>query len=303
MDGEQPDDTADGVDERPPNDVFGLLGNEVRVDILRALGMRPNDRLSFSALFDRVDIADSGNFNYHLDRLCGVFVRKTDDGDDSGYELTHAGREVVGAMYAGTYTTNATIDPIRPGWNCLLCDGEMVVRYADERAEFRCVDCDGGAEFSFPPGNIDQYDREELPTAFARWYHQTFGSLFDGFCQLCSGRVERDLLWLPGGGPGEEPKPSMAEFECGRCGSVARVSGGTMATFHPVVEGFLAEHGFDASARHPSQVWADLDGFRAEIHSEDPPRFSVHFTVDGERASVEIGPDASIESVRREPVE
>ena len=95
----------------------------------------------------------------------------------------------------------------------------------------------------------------------------------------------------------------MAAFECERCGSVARVSGGTMATFHPIVEGFLAEHGDDASARQPSQVWAELDDWWAEIHSEEPPRFSVHFCVGWERASVESSPDASIEPVVRESVE
>ncbi|WP_076433121.1 winged helix-turn-helix domain-containing protein [Haladaptatus litoreus] len=278
--------------------MFRLLGNEIRVEILRALGIRPNDRCSFSELFDRVDIDDSGNFSYHLNQLCGVFIRKTDD-----YELTHAGREVVGAMYAGTYTANASIGPISPGWSCLLCDSEMVVHYADERVEFRCEDCKGGAEFSFPPGNIDQYNREELPAAFSRWYHQTFQGLIDGFCQLCSGRVESDLQTLPGGGPGDDPQPSIAKFECGRCGNKAQVSGGTLATFHPIVEGFFVEHGFDPSVRHPSQMWADLDEFQSVIHSEDPPRFEVRFRVDDEVATAHIGPDATVENVSRYPVE
>lgn len=286
----------DGIDleQQAPEGVFELLADETRIGILRALGETPDSALAFSALYDRVDVADSGNFNYHLDRLTGVFVDRTDD----GYELTHAGRQVVGAMYAGTYTTNATVEAMAVGWDCLLCGGEMLVSYADERATFRCDDCGKGAAFAFPPGSLDQFSRSELPTAFARWYHQLFQRVVDGFCHVCAGRLDGELR-RPPGGTEADPQPSLAAFECRRCGSVATISGVALASFHPIVQGFLAEHGFDVSARHPSQVWGELDRFETLIRSRDPIRLEVQFEHAGEVVSVELAPDATMRGERR----
>lgn len=52
---------------RPPDSVFGLLGDETRLDILQALWEQydptaTDNAVAFSELFDRVDVADTGNF-------------------------------------------------------------------------------------------------------------------------------------------------------------------------------------------------------------------------------------------------
>lgn len=286
-------DSAVNVERRSPDEVFGLLSSEVRVGILRTLGETPNKALTFSELYDRVEMADSGNFNYHLDQLMGVFVRES-----SGYELTHAGERIIGAIHAGTYTTNATVEPIQVGWNCLLCGSDMIAEYTNEKAVFRCVDCNEGARFSFPTGSLDQFAREELPYAFARWWHHLGQQFIDGFCSYCAGRMEGELVRLPGGTE-DDPKPSQAEFECRRCGAVAIVSGATIATFHPVVEGFFAEHGFDVWASHPSQVWGEMDAFDSAVLSEEPPRIEMQFEYEDEMAVAEIEPDATISRVQR----
>ncbi|MFC7189356.1 hypothetical protein ACFQL7_05510 [Halocatena marina] len=59
------EDSAVTVERRSPEDVFSLLANDVRIEILHALGETPDTSLSFSELQARVDVADSGNFNYH----------------------------------------------------------------------------------------------------------------------------------------------------------------------------------------------------------------------------------------------
>ncbi|WP_276302190.1 winged helix-turn-helix domain-containing protein [Halorussus lipolyticus] len=306
------DGTDRRVERRSPDETFELLANEVRVEILRALGDDPRETLGFSELHDRVDIADSGNFNYHLDRLVGAFVRKVGDGSDgdadtgesgggrdgAGYELTRAGQQIVGAMYAGTYTTDAAVEPISAGWDCLLCSGEMVVGYADERAHFWCSACDEGAKFSFPPGTVDQFDRDELPGAFARWYHHLMTRLFHGFCGVCAGRMDGEFVRLPGGTE-RNPETSLLQFTCQRCGTVASSAAETLATFHPVAQGFFAEHGFDVSARHPTQMWGELDACDVEILSEEPPRMEVRFGHDGEEVRAVVEPDATVGQVER----
>ncbi|WP_227131682.1 winged helix-turn-helix domain-containing protein [Halorubellus salinus] len=73
-----------------PVDPLEVLGNEVRVRVLRALA--DADRpLAFSELRRRSDVRDTGRFNYHLDRLTDYFVDATDD----GYVLAPEGSRVV----------------------------------------------------------------------------------------------------------------------------------------------------------------------------------------------------------------
>jgi hypothetical protein len=75
-----------------PTDPLEVLGNELRMSMLRELA-EADRPLSFSELRKRVDVRDSGKFNYHLTRLCEYFVRQT----DGRYELGHAGSRVIGA--------------------------------------------------------------------------------------------------------------------------------------------------------------------------------------------------------------
>lgn len=85
---------------------FDVLGQELRMGILEALAEKraedpQNLGVSVSGLRDRVGVADSGQFNYHLDKLSDQFVQET----DAGYELNAAGQEVVGAVLSGTGLT------------------------------------------------------------------------------------------------------------------------------------------------------------------------------------------------------
>lgn len=281
------------VERRSVDGLFDLIADGTRVAIVRALG-EAEGPLGFSALRDRTGVADSGNFNYHLDRLVGVLVRDT----EGGYELTNSGAELFGSVLAGTYTADATVEPVAPGWECQLCGGEMVADYVDERARFRCRDCGEGARFPFPPGSVEQFDRSELPEAFARWWHGTVTQLLDGFCPFCSGRIDRTLI-DPRTDEEGRLLPEAVRFDCRRCGEAPRLSASTLATFQPVVEGFLAEHGFDLTTRHPSQVWGELDRWETTVRSESPRRLTVRFGHGEETVSVKIAEDATIEAVER----
>jgi len=80
---------------------FDLLGDETRLGIIHALyceqraGSTP---IAFSALCDRTGIEDTGQFNYHLTRLCGPFVEKVPE----GYSLTPGLGPSAGFSAAGS---------------------------------------------------------------------------------------------------------------------------------------------------------------------------------------------------------
>jgi len=75
-----------------PTDALEVLGNEIRMAILRELA-EADGALTFTELRERVGVRDTGKFNYHLTKLCAYFVRET----DGGYELGHAGSRVIAA--------------------------------------------------------------------------------------------------------------------------------------------------------------------------------------------------------------
>ena len=83
---------VDETSDETLSENLALLSDERRVAIVRELaaaGAVPGSpvTISFSELLERVGIRDSGQFNYHLGRLRGRFVDRTDE----GYRLTPTG--------------------------------------------------------------------------------------------------------------------------------------------------------------------------------------------------------------------
>lgn len=100
--GPQPSPAPKGIDAF--DDVLSTLGNDTRLRILLELAaVASHDGLgaglSFSELRDRVDVADSGRFNYHLDKLQERFVTKEED----QYLARYPGLAIIAALYAGEY--------------------------------------------------------------------------------------------------------------------------------------------------------------------------------------------------------
>jgi ribosomal protein S27AE len=287
------------VDRRPPEETFALLGDDTRIAILRALGETPDDAQAFSALRERVGTEDSGRFNYHLRRLLGSFVRKGGD----GYELTYAGRQIVGAMYAGTYTANATVDAIPIDGTCPRCGGSLQATYGEEMAKVNCSECEEWYnEFSFPPGSLDQFAPDELPMAFDRWMFHVVDGVLAGFCHVCAGRMTGEVVL------DDDDRPfagyhAHLEFDCDRCGASVRTSGSTPVYMHPATEGFLFEHGFDVRRTASWELWNEVDIPDIEVVSRDPTTLEVTLVVGDEQLVATVDADATVADVRRERAE
>jgi hypothetical protein len=296
------DGSGDGsvsIETQPPAEVFAVLGSETRIEILEALADPPGESRSFSALYKSVEIDDSGNFNYHLDKLLGPFVRH--EGEE--YVLTHAGEQIVGSIHAGTYQADASVEPTAFGGTCQLCGGDLLFEYADEQAAVYCDACEQGRTLPFPAGCLSDYPAEDLPAATARWYRTYVKGIIDGFCPVCTGPMSGELER----GPvvdSDPPKPAMASFECSRCGKEVAMSAATIATFHPVVEGFLFEQGFDTRSAPHSEVWDGLDDSTETVESRDPLTVELSFTHGNEYVRAVVGPDATVrETDRNRPEE
>ncbi|WP_121821152.1 winged helix-turn-helix domain-containing protein [Halostella salina] len=276
---------------RSPEAAFSLLSNETRFAILRALYDADERSLSFSDLRERTGVRDSGQFNYHLGKLVGVFVREVDD----GYALRYAGKQVIGAVLSGAYTRELTVDPVPVDANCFECGASLAATYRNERARVGCTECDlSVTEYGVPPGLVEGYDREDLPHVFDRWIRTQMSQQFAGFCERCLGRIRTTM--------DDDPDPELGvpglSHECDRCSFSSVSVVGAAVIDHPAVVAFHHDHGVDL---RETPLW-DLDWLvsdRHELLSTDPPRVRVVIPLGDEELRVDVDADATVDGYER----
>lgn len=288
------DDDTVSIRRASPEEIFGVLASDIRVEILLVMMDQPDATMAFSDLFGRVDVDDPGQFNYHLDRLVDRFVRKTDE----GYELTHAGREIVGAIYAGTYTADAAVDRIPLEEPCITCGGNLYLKYVDEAASIRCEDCDRRSDdYPFPPRGLDQFDREELAEAIGRWIQKYAQILMAGFCPTCTGKVDSSLV-MDDGAERYAGFPAHAAYRCRRCGISHSTPVVSPVHNHPSFLHFVFRHGFDVHTP-VWEIYAALGRPEVEVRSTDPPEIEVSVSYEGETLTAIVDETAAVTEIGR----
>jgi len=286
------------VETGEPEEAFAALSDETRVDILRALWEAEDREATFSELREAVGVADSGQFNYHLDKLVGRFVRKTDD----GYELTLAGLHVNGAIQAGAYTMEGTLDPVEIDDPCPFCGGTRTFHYEDEAVTIGCANCAFTLGAPVPPGVFADYDREAAPAVASCYFRTIVGQVSNGFCWYCDGPVELTVCSLAAASEAEVPEEladlPFAHFECERCAADITSDLGSALVDHPAVGGFYFDHGVDVRER-PFHTFNALDPGRSEIRQRDPFRASVTFSVDADSLTLVVDENCDVVEVER----
>ncbi|WP_256295739.1 winged helix-turn-helix domain-containing protein [Haloarchaeobius salinus] len=278
----------DEADWSGPGEAFATLGNETRVAILHELWAAAREGpLPFSELRERVGTRDSGQFNYHLTKLCDRFVRKT----DGGYTLRAAGGMVVAAMLAGQYEDGGFDGPVSTGDPCPDCGGEVALTYEDERATIACLDCDYAvASANVPPGVFEGRDRTDAPVLFDRWLRTRVAGVAGGFCMACQGPTEARVAPAVDEGSRAakfaEATDVHVEYECGRCGEVVLSTVPEAVVHDPAVVAFYHEHGLDVGAL-PSWQLPWLTAAPAVV-SEDPLRVGVTVTLGDDALSLTV---------------
>jgi hypothetical protein len=284
----------------PPGEVFSLLGNKARIDILRALWEASGGPVGFSKLREATGIGDSGQFNYHLDKLRDHFVRKT----ERGYVMRYAGAHVVSAILAGAYDHAGFDEPIPVGDPCPDCGGEMVMTYENERATIECGDCGANvASSTLPVGVFEDRDPGDLPAVFDRWMQSEIRQVTAGFCMACDGATEATVH--PEGYSVDVPglevdlEGPRVVYECQRCGDRVSSSVGEVVRYHPSVVSFYYEHGVDVLEEPSWQLdWLDADA--TTLASRDPLRIELRVEHGGEVLTLSIDEDLSVVEVSRD---
>lgn len=288
------------------DEAFALVGNETRLRILMEL-QESATPLTFSQLHERVGVRDSGQFNYHLNRLVGRFVRKgskpgdsSDGEDDQGYRLTYAGERIVGAVYSGVFTRDISVGPVPVDGSCHECGGDLVATYEAERARVTCEACDLQiVGFGVPPTLVEDRAVERLPRTFDAWVRAQIDLASHGFCPLCTGLIEPVLDESPSQS-WEDSQMIALLFECERCGIDVQSAVGAAYLSHPAVTSFHLDHGIDLSR---TKLW-NL-GWLFEPHTNvirmNPARFDVRIALDDEVLVCQVYNDFRVGETERTP--
>ncbi len=292
--------------ERTAAEVFGLLSDEIRLDILRTIARAQHERkrtgvadLSFSDIYDRVDVDGTSKLSYHLGELTGTFIRKHDD----GYAFTHAGEQLVRFILAGNYQQPSGIGTIETDGTCLRC-GESGLRATlhDQYFLLRCQACDQPTfSYKVTPAQVAAYDGAALIDALTWELTGDLLKMRQGVCPECAGRLDTSVL-ATGETPVDEPVPAdfVTMSECEQCLRFLSLPLTHAAAFHPASVAFHWERGIDILGTGLWEFHARLHegAWSAEQVGTEPGTYRVELRRDN--ASVRLYLDESATVTRTE---
>jgi DNA-binding transcriptional ArsR family regulator len=291
--------TLDSVDE-----VFSVLGDETRVEILLELCEVASENgigkgLGFSALQDRVDVGDSGRFNYHLNRLTGQFVAKRDD----TYVARWPALALVAAIHAGLYgeTAEMTSESATTEFRCPECHRPLEVRFVEGTlgtgVHNYCPEHGKMDVYSFPPGaQAGRSLLETMRVAYTR-LRTNVDLARRGICMECWGRVSTEYP-VEAGDPGQDMERydefTQVAYQCERCWNQLHVPLRTYIGTHPIVEAAFQERGFAPLRGADALTTEDDITCETAVTESDPTSATVRISFDEETLVVSVDEDCSV---------
>jgi hypothetical protein len=238
-------------------------------------------------------VRDSGRFTYHLEKLVGPYVERT----DGGYRLRRPGAAAVNAIQSGALTEARTRDPVDLDDDCLFCGRPLVFRYGDNVGEVVCDACERvHVQHCFPPGGVADRPAAAVPAAFDRYARASLGLAADGVCPECAGPVQSDVVTDLEGCL--DAHPVGVGLDCARCEFRVLATAGELLAQDPTAAARLAEGGLDVDDGPLWTVRFAVDGESTTLESRDPWRIVVRVPVDGTVHEVVLDGSPSVVAVR-----
>lgn len=320
---ESPLEAAAGTAGPRATEAFSILGNETRLSILLALWevfepFTEKNAVPFSELRERVGMRDSGQFNYHLDKLEGNFVRKTDD----GYELRRAGQQLVRTVIAGAGIEAPSLEPTEIDVACSLCGAPTAIIYQDEWLYLVCTECEGiyeqrhdrprgilsGAVFN-PAGFTNRSPEDVWRAAYITAF-QDVQSAIEDICDTCSAPMDYSLdICEDHAADGMcdscgRQFAIMARFRCPVCKNHHIGPPRAIVAQHPAVIAFYYERGIPfqykvddfESVRRRTDL---IENHDQELISEDPIRVRVTIRHEDDELQLTLDEELDVIEVSR----
>ncbi|OAQ52739.1 transcriptional regulator [Natrinema mahii] len=272
-------------------DAFSLLGHEIRLEILLALledwhAVYTEPR-SYAELMDAVGMRDSGKFNYHLDKLRGVYVREVEDGYVPTAAVTALYRAVLAHRPSEGGRDWTPPEPTPIDSECPQCGAEAVLRYERGFVTVACPDCEAwpGFTYPFPTNGFAGRSADAVARETARRARFHVGLARTGQCPFCAGTTTVD--------PRLEPESEdIVEITCDTCTFLVGVDPLSPLLRDGRVAAALADVGIDLE--RPD--W-ELPAPTTRVESRDPVRFVLAVEGDTGTATIVVDDSLSVRSV------
>ncbi|TYL38106.1 ArsR family transcriptional regulator [Natronococcus pandeyae] len=271
-------------------EAIGALGNRTRLEILLALAEAEREqqeqwlRMSFTELYDAVDVESTSQFSYHLDQLAGQFVAETPD----GYRLTYGGDKIVRTILSGLYESTETFDDADVDGICVFCEESALVALVDEeRFVVRCDSCESTLLTDLLPRSQTRHrSASEIVDSVGYRIWGTATLVRGSVCPECYGQVDttvdahhhdgRTLYTL--------------EHTCPECWLVIHLPIEVVAAFHPAAVGFFWNHGISLLDLPLWEFFEFLvtDAVTTDVATVDPLEATVVIALDGETLRLEV---------------
>lgn len=288
---------------------FSLLADDIRVGIITELGAATATpetgipRLTYVELKSRVDVRDSGRFNYHLSKLVGNYVAKEDD----GYRLRWPGMVLYRTLVAGLFTdAEPTFDRFSVGTDCHRCGDPIEATLYETRVRVRCWSCDVNyADIYVPSHGLADRSREAVLRTVHRRSRTILRAMTAGQCPWCASAVGPEIR------SGENALPSghdtrdlaaFAIYHCTDCTGFQYMPVSQRLLYHPALVSFYYDHGRDLTSIPKWELpWAVTDATTTVLET-DPWAFSVRVPLEDEELVAELDEALSVVRADRRPV-
>lgn len=296
--------------EQTADRAFALLSDEIRVDILQAVATAQNEEeqsgagiaaLSFSDIYERVDVDNTSKLSYHLGELTGTFLRK----HEGGYSFTHAGEQMVRFIIAENYRPPSDFGTIETDGTCLFCGESSLEAMLDEQYFLvRCSTCERPVTgYIITPAQTRSHEGTDLLKSFKRKQATEYGLVQQGICPECAGHINTEVIPAS-----ETPLPDtvpVSFFTIDECHQCLRIYSGPLpysVAYHPASVAFHWDHGVDIMG---TGIWEFhrhlIDGhWTAEQLTTDPDAYRVVLRRD--TATLRVFLDGNVRVTRTERV-
>jgi hypothetical protein len=283
---------------------FGVLADATRIAILRAFARAlegadvgsndPFPALSFSEVYDRVDVDSTSQLSYHLEQLDGTYLRRTDD----GWTFTFAGESIVRLVLSGAYAGDVDFDAVPVDTPCPICDADRLRVVVDDLLLFwECEDCErrmGGLPVT--PAQLRGRDPEGVLSSATTRLITRYWRFRENACPDCGGAVGIEL---------QESAGSVDALEwtaVGRCRQCRRSIHGPPSIWlvsHPASIAFHWDRGVDVRSFGFRELTGRVTAGRWGTDRVDADEYRVTYRLEGAELRLTVDETLAVSSTAR----
>lgn len=288
-------------------DAFALLGNKIRAEIIKMFGeeyIQENSApvLRFSEVRSRMDgDIDPSRLHYHLRKLVGHFIEKT----DNAYRLGPQGALFFVFVRAGFFSQqNMAVADKQEGhmsvnveFDCHYCRTSVDATVNGGTVRVQCPTCEHLYDSLEPlSGVFEGEDDMGQLSHFSKWANFIHLGWARGICPICGYLLGAEFLE-----PDEIPLSRQSKRDkvrvfrpCNHCGLSYYLSVGEALLADPDLLSFCYDHGVDVVSTSVWELEFAATDKHVTVRSTNPWEVALQVTYDGDTLELVVNGDLTV---------